>query len=141
MLHRRYEIAAGSDPLWHVTQVRPAPGGLVVPIRTETEGRLIWYGIGYDGAAENSNPVDTTAGLSFDARLVYAAPGSGGLALEYIGLASIVETSTAEIPSGRIATELDLPAGLEGWLQIISVTNATAATHIWLSYGFTRRVP
>jgi len=142
MLHRRFLIADGPDPEWSTLQTRPAPGGLVESIRGPTTGFVQWYGIGYDGGTESSNPVDMTAGLTFDARLVYAAPGLGGAALEYVGLQAIsVANAGNPWPGGFAAIDQDLPQGFEAWLQVIAINNTTAATHVWFSYEFVDRVP
>lgn len=131
-LHRRVTIAAFSaDPYWSRTQANPAPAGLVETIRANKPVKITWWGVGYDGGDQNARPVDST-GLSFDAALVYKQGGS--LAPEYIRLSSIVEETTAQLEAGRAAVEVDLPEGCEAWLQVIAITNTSAATHLWLSY-------
>jgi hypothetical protein len=131
-LHRRVTIAGFvADPYWSRTQAKPAPSGVVETIRASKCTQLCWWGIGYNGATADAAPVDGT-GLLFDAVLVLARPN--GRVHEYVRLTSIAEETTAQKETGWIKTEVDIPEGFEAWVQMIALTAAGAATHLWLSY-------
>ena len=102
-------------------------------ISARQAGRILWSCVGYDGDTADARPLDGT-GMLIKGRIVYRNTAAGGAAPEYLGLVEI------ELAAGSPAIELDLPEGVEGWFQMVSITAAPApVTHIWVSYDFVRQ--
>lgn len=145
-LHRIIPVAPFvADPSWSETQVVPP---LLANGPTSTSESLIlaptsagviyWTATPYDGAdLDLSKPVDGT-GMTFDARLVYAATVNVGPAnLIVIGRKSPGEVELALIPVGREIIESRPTAGCCAVLQMIAVAGVPpGCTHLWLSWLF-----
>lgn len=149
-LHRIITIAGFvPDPDWSSTQaVPPLLDGTSPPdgeelVQVSGAGLIYWTAIPYNGNVKGTSLPSSGAGLTFDARLVYATPGAyrgGAQPKLVVGRKSPGEVEGAPIKTGREVIESAIPTGASGVLQMLSLAGAPppGTTHLWLFYRFVR---
>lgn len=145
-LHRIVPLAPFvADADWSATQVVPPAiddptsiAGTLLRVEN-TGGTLYWFAIPFDGDDLASAQPCTGAGMTFDARVVYARASNydGKGSRIVVGRKSPGEVEGAPIPIGREIIEHNTPRGSAAIVQLISVAGVPApATHLWIFWIF-----